>query len=262
MVHEVSFIKSLNLSLNLNYHDHDHDQDQDRDERLETKSLIKLDQSLPSLTLGLGRDQDPINLINQQQASNSTTSLVSSFSNSTSTKRERDAGGEEVGTVFSKEIGDMDQDDFEVGARKKLRLTKKQSFVLEENFKQHSTLNPKQKQTLAESLNLRPRQVEVWFQNRRARTKLKQNEVECALLKKCCEALTSDNKKLKREIQQLKALKTTILPPQFYMQFPAPVTHTMCPSCERINSGNGGDVAKLPFSREQKSHSHLFSQLC
>lgn len=93
------------------------------------------------------------------------------------------------------------------------------------------------------------------------RTKLKQNEVDCALLKKCCEALTIDNKRLKKEIQQLKALKTTALPPQFYMQFPA-ATHSICPSCERINTGNGGDVAKTPSSRAQKSHSHLFSQLC
>lgn len=53
--------------------------------------------------------------------------------------------------------------------RKKLRLSKEQSALLEESFKEHSTLNPKQKNALAKQLNLRPRQVEVWFQNRRAR---------------------------------------------------------------------------------------------
>ncbi|KAK6117519.1 hypothetical protein DH2020_048739 [Rehmannia glutinosa] len=53
-------------------------------------------------------------------------------------------------------------------SRKKLRLTKEQSAFLEESFKEHNTLNPKQKQSLAKQLNLRPRQVEVWFQNRRA----------------------------------------------------------------------------------------------
>jgi hypothetical protein len=53
--------------------------------------------------------------------------------------------------------------------RKKLRLSKEQSALLEESFKDRSTLNPKQKNALAKQLNLRPRQVEVWFQNRRAR---------------------------------------------------------------------------------------------
>ncbi|KAK1262529.1 Homeobox-leucine zipper protein HAT2 [Acorus gramineus] len=54
-------------------------------------------------------------------------------------------------------------------SRKKLRLSKDQSAVLEESFKEHNTLNPKQKMALAKQLNLRARQVEVWFQNRRAR---------------------------------------------------------------------------------------------
>ncbi|KAL2558940.1 Homeobox-leucine zipper protein ATHB-17 [Forsythia ovata] len=52
---------------------------------------------------------------------------------------------------------------------KKLRLTKEQSRVLEESFRQNHTLNPKQKEGLSEQLMLKPRQVEVWFQNRRAR---------------------------------------------------------------------------------------------
>ncbi|CAI9098433.1 OLC1v1035077C1 [Oldenlandia corymbosa var. corymbosa] len=54
------------------------------------------------------------------------------------------------------------------GSRKKLRLSREQSFVLEENFKEHTTLNTAQKNSLATLLNLKPRQVEVWFQNRRA----------------------------------------------------------------------------------------------
>ncbi|KAI3683079.1 hypothetical protein L1987_83579 [Smallanthus sonchifolius] len=124
-----------------------------------------------------------------------------------------------------------DEDEHNGMSRKKLRLSKEQSAYLEESFKEHNTLNPKQKLALAEQLNLRPRQVEVWFQNRRARTKLKQTEVDFEYLKRCCETLTDENRRLHKELQDLRALKTSTNP--FYMQLPA-TTLTMCPSCERV----------------------------
>ncbi|XP_028774345.1 homeobox-leucine zipper protein HAT14 [Neltuma alba] len=120
------------------------------------------------------------------------------------------------------------------GTRKKLRLSKEQSAFLEESFKEHSTLNPRQKLALAKQLNLRPRQVEVWFQNRRARTKLKQTEVDCEYLKRCCETLSEENRRLQKELQELRALKASNSNP-FFMQLPA-TTLTMCPSCERVAS--------------------------
>ncbi|KAJ9670398.1 hypothetical protein PVL29_026748 [Vitis rotundifolia] len=175
-------------------------------------------------------------------------STVSSFSNA-SVKRERDLGSEEVEIErLSSRVSDEDEDGS--NGRKKLRLTKEQSALLEESFKQHSTLNPqKQKQALAKQLNLRPRQVEVWFQNRRARTKLKQTEVDCEFLKKCCESLTDENRRLQKELQELKALK---LAQPLYMQLPA-ATLTMCPSCERIGGVPDG-ASKSPFTMAPKPH--------
>ncbi|BAF25932.1 Os10g0103700, partial [Oryza sativa Japonica Group] len=40
----------------------------------------------------------------------------------------------------------------------------------------------------------------------KCRTKLKQTEVDCELLKRCCETLTEENRRLHRELQQLRAL--------------------------------------------------------
>lgn len=72
-------------------------------------------------------------------------SAASSFSN-VSVKREREictTGSEELEVervISSSRVSDEDDDGS--NGRKKLRLTKSQSALLEESFKQHSTLNP------------------------------------------------------------------------------------------------------------------------
>ncbi|XP_062146988.1 homeobox-leucine zipper protein HAT4 [Alnus glutinosa] len=154
----------------------------------------------------------------------------STISSVSGKRSEREANGEDHEIERASSRGISDEEDAET-SRKKLRLSKDQSAILEESFKEHNTLNPKQKLALAKQLGLRPRQVEVWFQNRRARTKLKQTEVDCEFLKRCCENLTDENRRLQKEVQELRALK---LSPQFYMQMTPPTTLTMCPSCERV----------------------------
>ncbi|XP_038875532.1 homeobox-leucine zipper protein ATHB-17-like isoform X2 [Benincasa hispida] len=123
--------------------------------------------------------------------------------------------------------------------RKKLRLSKDQSRLLEASFRLNHTLNPKQKEALAMELKLKPRQVEVWFQNRRARSKLKQTEIECEYLKRWFRSLTEQNRWLRRELEELRAIK--VAPPAIVSrrdrQPPLSTsTITMCPRCERITS--------------------------
>ncbi|KAJ7003444.1 homeobox-leucine zipper protein HAT4 [Populus alba x Populus x berolinensis] len=155
-------------------------------------------------------------------------STISSVSGKRSEREGINGEEHEMERDYSRGISDEEDGDT---SRKKLRLSKDQAAILEESFKEHNTLNPKQKMALAKQLGLRPRQVEVWFQNRRARTKLKQTEVDCEFLKRCCENLTAENRRLQKEVQELRALK---LSPQFYMQMTPPTTLTMCPSCERV----------------------------
>ncbi|KAL5762821.1 hypothetical protein ACOSP7_019085 [Xanthoceras sorbifolium] len=151
--------------------------------------------------------------------------------NNNNNKRDFDSSALGIHDSEAERASSRASDEDENGCtRKKLRLSKEQSAFLEESFKEHNTLNPKQKLALAKQLNLRPRQVEVWFQNRRARTKLKQTEVDCEYLKRCCETLTEENRRLHKELQELRALKTSN---PFHMQLPA-TTLTMCPSCERV----------------------------
>lgn len=75
---------------------------------------------------------------------------------------------------------------------KKRRLTFDQVRSLEENFGMENKLEPERKMQLAKELGLRPRQVAVWFQNRRARWKTKQ-------LERDYETLAQDYKRLKAD---------------------------------------------------------------
>ncbi|XWS66463.1 hypothetical protein CRYUN_Cryun05aG0201600 [Craigia yunnanensis] len=167
-------------------------------------------------------------------ALSSPNSAVSSFPKDFGIRNGSNKGKRELEAEAERASSRASDDDENGSTRKKLRLSKEQSAFLEESFKEHNTLNPKQKLALAKELNLRPRQVEVWFQNRRARTKLKQTEVDCEYLKRCCETLTEENRRLQKELQELRALKTS---QPFYMQLPA-TTLTMCPSCERVATTN------------------------
>ncbi|XP_073100643.1 homeobox-leucine zipper protein HOX27-like [Elaeis guineensis] len=190
-------------------------------------------------TRGLDVNQAPSVEEEGVVVSSSPNSTVSSFQMDFSAARGGSGGGEK-GIVAAggseaeaERASSRASDEEENGlARKKLRLSKEQSAFLEESFKEHNTLNPKQKLALAKQLNLRPRQVEVWFQNRRARTKLKQTEVDCEYLKRCCETLREENRRLQKELAELRALKTSH---PFYMHLPA-TTLSMCPSCERVAS--------------------------
>ncbi|CAL9772420.1 unnamed protein product [Musa acuminata subsp. burmannicoides] len=192
-------------------------------------------------------------------SSSSPKSIPSSFQMDFSAQRGGDepGGGGEATAV---EIGSLRVSDEEENGlgRKKLRLTKEQSAFLEESFKEHNTLNPKQKLALAKQLNLRPRQVEVWFQNRRARTKLKQTEVDCEYLRRCCQTLTEENRRLQKEVAELRALKTSR---PFYMHVPA-TTLSMCPACERVASTTTIPTAPATPSADHRPNSFaaLFSK--
>ncbi|XP_065022244.1 homeobox-leucine zipper protein HOX3-like [Musa acuminata AAA Group] len=153
-------------------------------------------------------------------------------------------------------MGSVEEEEEEGGTPrpKKLRLSKEQSRLLEESFTQHHTLNPKQKEALAMKLELRPRQVEVWFQNRRARTKLKHTEMECEFLKRCFGSLTQENRRLQREVEELRALRVappTVLSPHTRQPLPAS-SLTMCPRCERVTAAphlTPSSAGRHPFRR-------------
>ncbi|OEL20671.1 Homeobox-leucine zipper protein HOX23 [Dichanthelium oligosanthes] len=97
------------------------------------------------------------------------------------------------------------------GGERKRRLSVEQVRTLERSFEVANKLEPERKAQLARALGLQPRQVAIWFQNRRARWKTKQLEKDYDVLRRQLDAaraendaLLAHNKKLHAEIMALK----------------------------------------------------------
>ncbi|CAM8909517.1 unnamed protein product [Rhodiola kirilowii] len=86
---------------------------------------------------------------------------------------------------------------------KRRRFSDEQIKSLEIMFGSESKPEPRTKQQLASDLGLHPRQVAIWFQNRRARLKSKQIEREYSILKASYDSLASKFEGLKKENQAL-----------------------------------------------------------
>ncbi|KAL2546855.1 Homeobox-leucine zipper protein ATHB-13 [Forsythia ovata] len=98
----------------------------------------------------------------------------------------------------------MSDDGSQVGEKKR-RLNMDQVKTLEKNFELGNKLEPERKMQLARALGLQPRQIAIWFQNRRARWKTKQLEKDYQLLKRQFDAVKADNDALQAQNQKLQA---------------------------------------------------------
>ncbi|XVF54257.1 hypothetical protein PTKIN_Ptkin05aG0165900 [Pterospermum kingtungense] len=97
-----------------------------------------------------------------------------------------------------------DLDEYFHQPEKKRRLTVDQVRFLEKSFEVDNKLEPERKIHLAKDLGLQPRQVAIWFQNRRARWKTKQMEKDYGALQASYNSLKADYDNLLKEKDKLK----------------------------------------------------------
>lgn len=109
--------------------------------------------------------------------------------------------------VAAESFGCMDMDSHTTSRKKKSknkrRFSDEQIKSLETMFESESRLEPRKKLELARELGLQPRQVAIWFQNKRARWKSKNLERDYSTLRGDYNDLASTFEALKKEKQAL-----------------------------------------------------------
>ncbi|CAF1696294.1 hypothetical protein HID58_050135 [Brassica napus] len=89
---------------------------------------------------------------------------------------------------------------------KKKRLTSGQLASLERSFQDEIKLDSARKLKLSRELGLQPRQIAVWFQNRRARWKAKQLEQLYDSLRQEYDVVSREKQMLHEEVKKLRAI--------------------------------------------------------
>ncbi|CAJ2664490.1 unnamed protein product [Trifolium pratense] len=103
------------------------------------------------------------------------------------------------------ENGADEMDEYFHQSEKKRRLSVDQVQFLEKSFEVENKLEPDRKIKIAKDLGLQPRQVAIWFQNRRARWKTKQLEKDYETLNDSYKSLKTDYDNILKEKERLQA---------------------------------------------------------
>lgn len=144
--------------------------------------------------------------MNRNMSSESLTTFAPNFSD------EKNQENDPIRDMRTMLEGMDDEETCQILSQKKRRLRIDQVKALERNFQVDNKLDPDRKVKLAQEVGLHPRQVSIWFQNRRARRKTKQMENDYVSLKATYdglrlgfEKLQHKNESLLQEISELKS---------------------------------------------------------
>lgn len=133
---------------------------------------------------------------------------------------------------------------------KKRRLTPEQVHLLEKSFEEENKLEPERKTELARKLGLQPRQVAVWFQNRRARWKTKTLERDFDRLKASFDALRADHDALLQDNHRLRSQVVTLTEKMQEKEAPGPAGGAAMDASEQLQPPE--DQAKASVDAEEQ----------
>ncbi|KAI3716245.1 hypothetical protein L6452_23453 [Arctium lappa] len=85
------------------------------------------------------------------------------------------------------------------------RLTEDQVRLLESSFDSSKKLDPERKQQLSCQLGIPPRQIAIWYQNKRARWKNQSLEHDYSMLQLQLQATLLETRHLQKEVERLRA---------------------------------------------------------
>ncbi|OIT35168.1 PREDICTED: homeobox-leucine zipper protein ATHB-40-like [Nicotiana attenuata] len=119
---------------------------------------------------------------------------------------------------------------------RKRKLSEEQVNLLEQSFGNEHKLESERKDKLASELGLDPRQVAVWFQNRRARWKSKKLEEEYTKLKTEHDTNIVDKCRLENEVLKLK---------EQLSEAENEIQRLLMERCDGVNSSNSPTTSSL-----------------
>lgn len=171
-------------------------------------------------------------------------------------------GNGNMGDMVDDHLSDEDDDEegSQAGGEKKRRLNLEQVRTLEKNFELGNKLDPERKLQLARALGLQPRQIAIWFQNRRARCKIKQLEKDYQRLKAQFQALEHERDSLQSHNHklhaQILALKNRDEEPTELINLNKEIDESACSN----RSENSSDISRRRTAPANDSHPNFIRQ--
>ncbi|KAG5556733.1 hypothetical protein RHGRI_007114 [Rhododendron griersonianum] len=156
----------------------------------------------------------------------------------------------------------------QMGDQKKKRLSGEQLESLESSFQEEVKLDPDRKLKLARDLGLQPRQVAIWFQNRRARWKAKQLEQLYDGLKHQFEVVSNEKKQIKHEFdvvsrenkhlqEEVSALKAMLKEVKSAMKNHHQVVSAEISGEDTVESTSVGNRSSVLLTRQHHHHQNI-----